>query len=300
MKPSKELEKHPLPRSWKEARHYLYEALHAEEPGHRWPLQHWVHSTIASVILLSMLSVVLESEPILEERLSSWFYGFEVFTVFIFSTEYIFRAWSIVEEKRYSAPILGRLKYLASPLALVDLIAVLPFFLPALIPLDLRFLRLLRLVRLVRVMKLGHYSHSLTRVSKVITSKKSELAASLFILAVLLLFASTIMYYVEHDAQPKAFRSIPAALWWGIETLTTVGYGDVAPITTLGKLCAALIAVLGIGLFGLPTAIIATGFMEEIQHKHERIVCDVCKKEIERIEFSPAVSKVSIQEVIAP
>ena len=277
-------EKHPLPRTWKEARHYMHDALHAETPGHYWSTQHWVHITIASVIGFSMLSVILETEPTLEQNCSAWFYAFEIFTVVVFSIEYILRAWSIVEEPGYHGPILGRLKYLITPLALVDLIAVLPFFLPALIPLDLRFVRVLRLIRLVRVMKLGHYSHSLAHISKVIKSKRSELAASLFILAVLLLFASTIMYYVEHDAQPQSFRSIPAAFWWGIETLTTVGYGDVAPITTLGKICAAVIAVLGIGLFGLPTAIIATGFLEEVQHKRERVLCDVCKKEIASLE----------------
>ncbi len=175
---------------------------------------------------------------------------------------------------------------MVSPLALVDLIAVLPFYLPALLGnVDLRFIRILRLIRLVRVMKLGHYSKSLTHVSHVIKKKRSELAASLFILAILLLFSSTVMYYVEHESQPQAFRSIPAAFWWGIETLTTVGYGDVAPITPLGKVCAAIIAILGIGLFGLPTALIATGFMEEVQHKRDRQLCEECGKKLEAIEL---------------
>ncbi|MFI5202376.1 MAG: ion transporter [Candidatus Kapaibacterium sp.] len=280
IKPAAAKESRPFPQTWKGVRHYMHDALHAETPGHYWGLQHWVHITIASVIILSMISVILETEPALEQNFRVYFYAFEVFTVIIFSIEYILRAWSIVEEPGFNHPITGRLKYLVTPLALVDLIAVLPFFIPAIIPIDLRFVRVLRLIRLVRVMKLGHYSRSLTHISKVIRSKKSELAASLFILAILLLFASTIMYYVEHEAQPVAFRSIPAAFWWGIETLTTVGYGDVAPITVLGKVCAAIIAVLGIGLFGLPTAIIATGFLQEVQHKGERVLCDECKKEI--------------------
>jgi voltage-gated potassium channel len=130
-------------------------------------------------------------------------------------------------------------------------------------------------------MKLGHYSKSLSLISKIVHRKRSELAASMFILAILLLLASTIMYYIEHDIQPEQFRSIPAAFWWGIETLTTVGYGDVAPVTALGKFCAAIIAILGIGLFGLPAGILASGFLEEVQqHKHDRLICDECKRSI--------------------
>jgi voltage-gated potassium channel len=269
-------------------RHKAHHLFHSEgeEHGH-WSAEHWTKIIIASVIMLSMLSIILETEPELESNYHAYFWAFEIFTVAVFSIEYLLRLWCIVEDKdkRYSHWFWGRLRYAVSPLALVDLVAVMPFYLPALITVDLRFLRMLRLIRLVRVMKLGHYSKSLTHVSKVIKAKKSELAASLFILAVLLLFSSTIMYYVEHEKQPEAFRSIPTAFWWGIETLTTVGYGDVAPMTALGKFCAAIIAILGIGLFGLPTAIIATGFLEEVQHKRQKQLCDDCGKLLKEVSL---------------
>lgn len=267
---------------WLRVRHKVHHLLHVDEA--ETPAQHWTKIVIATIIMLSMLSVILETEPELERNYAAWFYGFEVFTVVVFSIEYLLRLWCVVEDKdkRYERPILGRIKYAFTPLALVDLVAVLPFFLPAITTLDLRFIRILRLIRLVRVMKLGHYSKSLTHVSHVIKGKKSELAASLFILAILLLFASTIMYYVEHESQPDKFRSIPTAFWWGIETLTTVGYGDVCPVTPLGKMCAAVIAILGIGLFGLPTAIIASGFLEEVQRKRERHLCEECGANIMR------------------
>ena|ERR1700733_21490 len=258
------------------ARHFVHELLHAHEV--ETPAQHWTRIIIASVICLSIVSVVLETEPELYNAYHDYFHYFEIFTVIVFSLEYILRLWCIVEDAGYERPILGRLKYMVTPLALVDLLAVVPFYLPALITIDLRFIRILRLIRLVRVMKLGHYSKSLSQISRIVHRKRSELAASMFILAILLLVASTVMYYIEHDAQPEQFRSIPSAFWWGIETLTTVGYGDVAPITPLGKVCAAIIAILGIGLFGLPAAILASGFLEELQQKHDRLICEECKR----------------------
>ena len=263
------------------ARHFVHELFH-EHGGHETSAHHWTRIFIASVICLSIFSVILETEPDLYRDYNDYFYAFEVFTVIVFSLEYILRLWCIVEEPGFENPILGRLKYLLTPLALVDLLAVVPFYLPALITVDLRFIRILRLVRLVRVMKLGHYSKSLSLISKIVHRKRSELAASMFILAILLLVASTVMYYIEHDVQPQQFRSIPAAFWWGIETLTTVGYGDVAPITALGKFCAAIIAILGIGLFGLPAGILASGFLEEVQHNHNRLICDECKRSVTR------------------
>jgi voltage-gated potassium channel len=277
-------------------RHFVHELFH-EHGRQETPAHHWTRIFIASVICLSILSVILETEPDLYRDYHDYFLAFEIFTVVVFSLEYILRLWCIVEEPGFERPIVGRLKYIVTPLALVDLLAVVPFYLPALITVDLRFIRILRLIRLVRVMKLGHYSTSLSRISKIIHRKRSELAASMFILAILLLVASTIMYYIEHDAQPEQFRSIPAAFWWGIETLTTVGYGDVAPITPLGKVCAAIIAVLGIGLFGLPAGILASGFLEEVQHKHDRLICEECKRSITEAFIAHAHEEVSRSEV---
>jgi len=274
-------------------RHFVHELFH-DHGKQETPAHHWTRIFLVSVICLSIVSVVLETEPELYNAYHDYFRDFEIFTVIIFSLEYILRLWCIVEEPRYKRPILGRLRYIVTPLALVDLLAVVPFYLPALITVDLRFIRILRLIRLVRVLKLGNYSTSLNTISKIVRRKHSELAASMFILAILLLMASTVMYYVEHDSQPEQFRSIPASFWWGIETLTTVGYGDVAPITPLGKVFAAIIAILGIGLFGLPAGILASGFLEEVQHKHDRLICEECKRNI-TLAFIPHV-----QEEVVP
>jgi voltage-gated potassium channel len=134
-------------------------------------------------------------------------------------------------------------------------------------------------MRIVRVAKLGRYSESLQTLGRVFAAKKEQLVSTLFILLMLLVVSSCLMYYVEQAAQPDRFSSIPAAMWWSVTTLTTVGYGDVCPVTITGKLVASVIAILGIGMFALPTAILGSGFLEEIAPK-KPAKCPHCGKEI--------------------
>jgi voltage-gated potassium channel len=189
-----------------------------------------------------------------------------------------------MEKPGMHRPLLGRLRYMATPLALVDLAAVLPFYLPMLIPLDLRFVRMLRLFRIVWLFKLGRYSDSLQLLGKVLKSKKEELTVAVFAVITMLVFASFIMYFVEGEANPGMFSSVPAAMWWAAATLSTVGYGDVVPITALGKVVSGFIELLGIGLFALPAGILASGFNEEMRKRRagkEKRVCPHCGKPIE-------------------
>ncbi len=167
-----------------------------------------------------------------------------------------------------------------TPLAIVDLLAIAPFYLPMLIPVDLRFLRALRLFRILRVLKIGRYSEAMRLFGKVLKAKRAELVTAVFVLVVLLIISSSILYYVEHGVQPDKFTNIPEAMWWGTVTLTTVGYGDIYPVTPAGKLLAALISLMGIGLFALPAGLLSAGFIEEIRKKHKH-VCPHCGKEIE-------------------
>jgi len=150
---------------------------------------------------------------------------------------------------------------------MIDLFAILPFYLPMIIPLDLRFIRAVRLFRLFRLFKLGRYSKALLLLKKVLKEKKEELILIIFVVILLLIIFSSLMYFIEKEAQPEAFSSIPEAMWWGIITLTTVGYGDVYPITPLGKIIGALIAFLGIGIFALPAGILASGLVEIVRRK---------------------------------
>lgn len=166
-----------------------------------------------------------------------------------------------------------------TPMALIDLLAIIPFYLPFFVP-DLRFVRIIRLFRILRILKLGRYSKALQTFGNVLKRKKEDLAIALSTLLVLLVFAASLIYIVEHQAQPEVFSSIPAAMWWAVVTLTTVGYGDVYPVTIVGKLLGAGIAVLGIGLFALPVGILASGFAEEIKGDDNNPTCPHCGKKI--------------------
>jgi len=206
----------------------------------------------------------LETIPALSAKYSSFFYFFEVFSVVLFSVEYAVRLWSIVENEVYRAygPISSRLRFMLSPMAIVDFVAIAPFYLPLLTTVDLRTARILRLFRLFRLFKIGRSSDVIERFQRVFQHKSSELLLSLYGSGILLIFVSSIMYYVEHDAQPEAFGSIPETMWWGVATSTTVGYGDVYPITPLGRFLGALVALLGVSLFALPAGVLASGFSE--------------------------------------
>jgi voltage-gated potassium channel len=164
-------------------------------------------------------------------------------------------------------------------MAVVDLAAVLPFYLPFL-GLDLMFLRSLRLVRIARLGKLNRYSQAMQLLGKVVWNRRAELASSVLVLLVLLVVVSSLMYYAERDAQPDRFGDIPSAMWWGVATLTTIGYGDTYPVTALGKALATVAAVLGIGMFALPTGILGSAFVEELQARRRPARCPHCGKEL--------------------
>lgn len=244
---------------------------------------------IMALIVLNVAAVLLESVESVAAPLRDFFYAFEMFSVVVFSAEYILRLWSVTADPRYAGAVRGRLRYALTPLALIDLLAILPFYLQFL-ALDLRFVRSLRLFRLLRIFKLARYSSSMRTLGNVLRAKKEELIVTLFVVLILLVFAASAMYYAEHDEQPDKFSSIPAAMWWGVATLTTVGYGDVYPVTTEGKLLGAVIAVLGVGLFALPTGILASGFAEELQKRRraETLLCPHCGRDVHEAPASSA------------
>ncbi|HYP52092.1 MAG TPA: ion transporter [Pyrinomonadaceae bacterium] len=236
---------------------------------------------VMTLIVFNVLAVVLETVEEISRPLARVFQLFEDFSVVVFTVEYVLRLWSCVSEPKYRHPVRGRLRYALTPLALIDLLAIIPFYLEFL-PVDLRFVRVLRLFRLLRIFKLARYSASLRTLDDVVRSKKEELLVTLFIVAVMLVFAASAMYYAENEAQPDKFSSIPSSMWWGVTTLTTVGYGDVFPVTPVGRLLGAIIAVLGVGLFALPTGILASGFSEELRknRRRELVVCPHCGRNV--------------------
>lgn len=260
------------------ARGFLYDLLHTPEIDSK--LERWLRAAIAVLIGLTIIVVILETVHSIKAVCGVYFEWFEIITVGIFSVEYLLRVWSVTLDPRYAHPVWGRLRYAMTPFALVDLIAIAPFFLPHVVDLDLMTLRGLRLARLLRVMKLGRFSQALGMLGRIVRNKLDEILAATTIMIALLLVASTLMYYIEHEAQPEAFPNIPAALWWGVVTLTSVGYGDVYPVTVLGKLCAGVIALVGIGIVALPSAVIVAGFVEEMQSRRAAALCPHCGKPV--------------------
>ncbi|HUV66958.1 MAG TPA: ion transporter [Sedimentisphaerales bacterium] len=234
---------------------------------------------IVTLIGLNVVALIAESVRSIHALWPRLFSLFELVSVIIFTVEYVARLWSCVEKPTYHKPVRGRLRFAVTPLAMVDLLAILPFYLPF-TGLDLRFLRILRMMRIFRLAKLGRYSQSLQILNRVMTARKEQLLCTLFVLLLLVIIAASLLYYAENHVQPEAFSSIPAAMWWAVSTLTTVGYGDIYPMTTLGKFMASIIAVLGIGMFALPTGILGAGFVEEVGRNQKPAQCPHCGKEI--------------------
>jgi len=236
---------------------------------------------ILTLIGVNVIALILGSVKSIYHLCPAAFSVFEVFSVLVFTVEYVLRLWACVEAQRFHAPFRGRLRFAVTPLAVIDLLAILPFYMPV-AGLDLRFLRIVRMMRLFRVAEVGRYSRSIQLIQRVVLRKKEPLVCTLCVLFLLLVMAASMMYYAENSAQPEAFSNIPEAMWWAVATLTTVGYGDIYPVTGLGKLMAAAIAILGIGMFALPTGILGAGFVEELENRRTPKQCPHCGREIPR------------------
>ncbi len=219
------------------------------------------------MIMANVLAVALETVPSLWARYEYVFWLFDIISVSVFSVEYLARVWASAEREVVSGEnvLRRRLRYIFSPLALIDLISILPFYLGALFTLDLRGLRIFRLLRLLKLIR---YSPALSSLGRVIYAERRALFAAFIVMLGLEISAATVMYMVEREVQPDSFGSIPDALWWAIATLTTVGYGDVVPITAAGKLIAGVVMVMGLAFYAIPIGIVASGFTDEV-HRRE-------------------------------
>ena len=266
--------------NWRRRTCELFEHTHGDD---------WAAKVVDVFLILlitaNVVAVVLESIPEIGRSYATWSYGFERFSIAVFTIEYVLRVWSAIEQTypRYRDPLWGRLRYAASPMAVIDLLAVLPFYLSFLLPVDLRVLRVLRLVRMF---KLTRYSPAMNLLLAAVREEAQAIAAALFVLMLLLILASSFAYLAEHEAQPAAFGTIPQAMWWAIVTLTTVGYGDVVPITPWGKVVGGLVGIIGIGMVALPAGLLASGFSDQL---HQR-----------RREFEAAVDRILASGAISP
>lgn len=236
----------------------------------------WFDWFLIILIIINVITVMLETMPTLHQQYQAQFFVFEVFSVAVFSVEYIARIWTCTLDNNQTAMHTSTLRqrwhFMLSPMSLVDLLAILPFYLSMFIGLDLRVLRLFRLVRMV---KLGRYSVAMQTLQIVIAREYRVIVAALGMLMIVMVVAATVMYHLERVAQPEHFGTIPAALWWSVVTLSTVGYGDVSPITPAGQFFAGMFILIGVALFALPAGILASSFTEQMSLRRDKFRASV-------------------------
>ena len=251
----------PTHKSFRKRVYEVIETANSEDPASK-----IFDSFIVLLILLNVAAFVAETVPSMRAEWGALFHWFELFSVAVFTVEYALRIWTAVEVPYLARrqPLRARLKLASQPALLIDLAAFLPFYLSSFFPLDLRVLRILRLLRFL---KLSRYSPAMYTLIRVLSNERKALAGAGLLLATALLFSATLMYYIEGDAQPEKFGNIPQAAWWAIATLTTVGYGDAAPVTAVGKLVGGVTMIVGLCILALPVAIISTGFAQELQRR---------------------------------
>ncbi|MGE0565601.1 MAG: cyclic nucleotide-gated ion channel [Pseudolabrys sp.] len=234
------------------------------------PLSRAVDRFLVALIVINLVAVVLESVPSIGQRYPLTFWTIELFSLAVFTIEYLIRLWTAVEHPplRHMSPLRARLAYATSAPGLIDLIAVAPFWLAPLLPEDLRVLLVFRLVRLL---KISRYSPAMRSLLDVLYRERRALFGCLVILFGMALVAATLIHLAERHVQPDKLGTIPDALWWALVTLTTVGYGDVVPLTVGGKIIATGVVVLGLVIIALPVGIIATAFADQI-HRRDFVV----------------------------
>jgi voltage-gated potassium channel len=239
----------------------VYTLLHPEIGHTKWDTA--INAFIIVLILMNVVAVMMETVPSIYEPHKNFFHYFDIVSVVIFSAEYIMRVWSCNHDPKYKHSVKGRLRYMFSIGAVIDLIAILPFYIYSFVGFDLRVLRILRLLRFLRLFRLTSYFKSTRLIVNVFKATKNELLLGLVLTMFLLVISSCLIYFCEHLVQPDKFTSIPGTMWWSVITLTTVGYGDMYPITTLGRILTSVILLAGIALLALPAGIITAGFLDE-------------------------------------
>lgn len=255
-------------------KHFLYSLV--DETDNKKTISRIFNIFIMTLILLNVLTMIFETVKSIYEPYIIYFKAFEWFVMIVFSLEYLVRIYTADLAYPCENKIKSIFKYIFSFYGIIDIVSILPFYMPF-TGLDFRFVRTIRLLRFLRLFKIARYNDSLDMIKKVFKEKSGELGITCFVIILVMIVASFLMFYAENEAQPETFPNVLTCIWWSIVTLTTVGYGDVYPITTTGRIVGGLIAFLGIGLVALPTGLISAGFLEEIGKKQH-------KKELEKSE----------------
>jgi voltage-gated potassium channel len=240
-------------------------------------------TSLMCLILLNVLAVILGTVPRYELRFGRGFRVFECFSVAIFTLEYLLRLWSSTSDPRFAGTVKGRFLCAKDPYSLIDLLAILPFYLPMLLPFDLRFLRSLRLLRLPQIFRLAKFSTALKDVVKGLRESAEEILIGAYVVLIFLVIGSGILYFVENEHQPQKFSSIPATMSWLLAKLTFLDYYDFNPVTRLGKALGMLLMFVGLGgVFLLPASVLSSVFTEHLRRQHKKpTACPHCKRSLE-------------------
>lgn len=262
-------------------RRRIYEILSNPRPDDH--LGRFINVALLLLIAANVVASILETDVELANEAPVFFEWFEWISIIVFSIEYLLRLWSCTADPRFVHAIRDRARMAITPMALVDLMAIAPFYVELLLPgtLDLRFLRVLRLLRLFRLLRHSHIAEAFATMIRVLQGKRIELAVSLAIVIVAMLLAAGAIYLVERNEPGTLFTSIPRSMWWAIETITTIGYGDMVPMTPIGRVIGSFVAFIGICTVALPVGIVSSGFIEELNRKRRLVgsadrVCPHC------------------------
>jgi voltage-gated potassium channel len=259
------------------------------------------NSLLALLIVANVATVILETVEPIRARHGEFFSFAEHAATAIFAVEYLLRVWTAIDlhDARFHHPLWGRLRYMRSFFALIDLVSVLPAVLGMLDAADLRVLRLLRLLRMI---KLTRHSHVFSLLWAVFRDEAQSIGALIFVLCLTLTISGALAYMIEGDEQPAVFSSIPAAMWWAIETLTTVGYGDMVPVTVGGKLLGGVVSIVGIGTLALFSSVITIGFLEQLKVRREQraiVLAEARKRDKAVREIKPAADVFDLRQGVA-
>lgn len=248
-------------------RRKIYALMHPTVTGGR--LHIYIDNAIVYLVLLSVLMIILESVESLMHSFADVFHIVDYVAVTIFTLEYLARIYVAPEHPEYASRPHPRLSYMLSPMAIIDLLAILPFYLLPLIGhlVDIRFLRVFRLARLL---KLTRYTYALKTMTRVLGREAPILGVAAFLMFLLVLFAASLGYLFEHEAQPDKFENIPQSIYWAVITLASVGYGDISPVTPFGRAMTIVLSILGMGLFALPAGLLSAAFSDQLRLEREK------------------------------
>ena len=232
-------------------------------------LHHQLDLIFIIFIITSVAAVFLETIPAVHDPLKVEFYWFDTIAIAVFTIEYLLRLYAAPEREPHHSALSGRFSFVKKPSSLIDLVAILPYYLQFLFAVDLRFIRVLRVLR---ALKLTRYNTALSTFAMVLKREKRAFSAAMFITVLITILSGAIVYEFEHAAQPEKFDTMPRAMYWAVITLASVGYGDISPVTPIGQAFTMVLAILGIGIVALPAGILGSAFSDQLHQQREQML----------------------------